>query len=285
MTDETSNPATASSQPSRAFAPNDVRCHFVFVPAFRTRAKNAVATSPTLSADLTAAAAECAVSWRDSKYVALRLAALREAEHLPGIGVIYFDGDAPTLPPPIRVPFEPVTLNENEPMIRGIVDSAVPSGGNAPKETSPLFRVVVRGGIPMGFLIAIFINVLTNAAVQRGPVLWWLIGAYLAMILMIILASAIAFQFGDRWFVIPGGVVRRNSLLRWIYNPIVRHTPGDTVLILRIISTGGALAELWRNRSVSRKAMTPVEWHALLGAWQSPFPAPELEQLSDLRES
>lgn len=275
---------TAALDVGQQVCGSNVNCHIVTAPAFLSRRSHHPPASATLAPELLAAAADAVAGWRDTRYAAARLTALRDEKQLPGIAVLYYDRTEPTIPPPIRVPFEPVPLDESEPVICGIVDSTIRRGGaRSPATRSAAARWLVRGGVPVIVLINILAQMVVQGVVQQGVMRYWLIGIYLASIFLVALGCWVAYQLSDRWFLIPGGVLRRKSLLRILRGPLHRHVPRDTVLILRLFPMGGCSAELWQNRLVSRRFFTEMEWHALLGAWQSPLPAPPLERMSDLR--
>lgn len=261
----------------------DVGCHVLSLPAFLSRASKNAPNSPTLSPELLQLAAECAAGWRDVRYVAARLETLREDKRLPGIAVCYYDRKEPAIPPPIPVPFEPVPLDEREPVIRGIMESAVPPAGTRPRAIdSTVGRWMLRGFLPLILVINIVSQMVVQGIVQQGVARLWVIAIYAVSLVLLFLGFGIAYQLSDRWFLVPGGVLRRKSLLRMLRGPIHRHVPRDTVLILWSFPIGGCRAELWQNGAVSRRYLTEFERNVLLGAWQSPLPAPPLARMTDL---
>lgn len=267
---------TASSSPIH------VGCHFITLPGFLAKSKDEAPASDTLDSELLVAAAQAAASWRDMKYVASRLAALRDDRQLPGIAVCYYVLERPTMPPAITVPFEPVTLDESEPMIRGLVDSAIQPGSPKPKAPNSFSRAFIRVGVPLIVFANIGVQAAVNFFVQRGSIRWSMLGLFVATAAVLVFTMFISYHASDRWFLVPGGVVRRKSLLRSWHGPILRHTPRDTVLIIRPMPMGGGVAQLWRKGVRSERVLTPIELRALIGAWKSPFPAPKLDQMTDL---
>ncbi|MBL8878235.1 MAG: hypothetical protein JNG88_03865 [Phycisphaerales bacterium] len=262
---------------------SEVRCHFLMLPGFLTKAHQEQPFSDTLDDELLAAAAQAAASWRDAKFVASRLEALRDARQLPGIAVCYYMQDRPTMPGAITVPFEPVTLDEAEPMICGLVDSAVWKGDSKTSPRNSINRTFLRIGIPLMVFANFGIQMAVQLIVHGGLIRWNMFLLLVTSFLIVVGGALIAYHASDRWFLIPGGVVRRKSLLRSWHGPLVRHTPRDTVMIIRPMPMGGGIAQLWRKGSKSERALTPTELRALIGAWKSPLPAPELDRLTDLQ--
>ncbi len=262
--------------------PSSSGCHVVRLRPEKGVSR-AVAASCDLPDDIRAAVVEAAAPWRDPPYVTKRLRAIVERHGLPGIAVLWetVKGGGPPTPPPITMPFEPIELNEAHPTLCDLCgaspDTAAPRP--APPKASAWRRFLVRLGMPVGILFFLGFELISAAtASPRNP--WMLLRLPLFVGTLLVVAGTVWWLSGQ-WLIIPGGLVVRRSVYGKVGVMLSRYTPADSMLYVRPMPPGWEV-QIWRGRRHVKRMLTGLELSALLGAWQSPLPAPETDRLSDL---
>lgn len=235
------------------------------------------AVCSTLPSEVIASVSDYGATWRDNQHVARRLQELRDDMELGGIALWYQRSKAQVDPPaPLTVPFEPLLLDESASPLAELCGVAAPDR-DVPRISPRWKRAAVRFGLPLAVVLPQVVNAIVQVAVQRSPFIVWLWGA---MLVTMIGAGLLLWTLSDQWLLIPGGVIIRKSLFGKVGRSLTRYTPGDAVLIIRPMPPGHQ-AEVWRGQSVRGSRATQLEVIALLAAWQSPIPPPDLERCSD----
>ncbi|MGE0482295.1 MAG: hypothetical protein AB7Q17_17695 [Phycisphaerae bacterium] len=217
--------------------------------------------------------------WRHYGVMARRLAIIRKYHALPGIAVAFYTAKRRlAIPPPLRVPFEPLELDEGHANVTGLIDSLEPAAASAARKR-PIARWVVRMGIMTAILLPQVVNGLVQVIVHRKAWAYWLWGLIIGSI---VLVGAINWLITPQWLLVPGGVVLRRSMFGRIGESLRRYTPADAVLVLRPMNPGWN-AELWRESGVTRRRATDLEAQLLLAAWQNPLPPPDEQRLAEWR--
>lgn len=189
---------------------------------------------------------------------------------------------------PIRVPFEPVELDEDDPRLSPLLSVEASRGDNpaapqapraVPLQSRPIRRFAARCGryglIPP--LVLTFYGFLYSPKFPFA-------GLFYFSCATIVVAVSVGLRRWAQWLIAPGCVVLRRSALLSPARRLQRCTPADTnlhVLQLPAAAGGGWLATLGHGYLAPSRILTPLEAAALLAAWTSPLPPPTRE---DLRE-
>ncbi|HKQ46672.1 MAG TPA: hypothetical protein VJZ71_01235 [Phycisphaerae bacterium] len=176
-------------------------------------------------------------------------------------------------------------MDETSPTILQLAEYAL----NAPIEqdrrsrrSSLVRRFFIRIGLPAFWLIywgsrAIQFILENGLRSRRGQL------GLLAFGITIVVPMAVYWLRQNEWILIPGGLVIRKTSLRQFKTSTRRFTAADAVLILAWRQPGWEAQILQEEKIVEKRRLTPLECIALLGAWQSPLPAPDVKKLVDLQ--
>ncbi len=216
-------------------------------------------------------------AWRDPKAVARRLDELRQQHDLPGLAIWYaLEKNAPTVPQPLDLPFEPLELDEGRAPLAELVAEA--QADEQTRRSNAFRRGLVRIGLPVFVLLPQLFNGVTQILIHRSRsvVLLWV-----GIIGVLVLAFGLVWWLADDWFIVPGGIVVRRRLIGRVGERLRLYTPADALLIIRQ-NQPGYILEIWQDGRPRQRKVTELEAAAALGAWQSKLPPPDLSQLSDL---
>lgn len=238
--------------------------------------------------------------WRDWQYKLRDVESVAQAHCVGPIAVWFRSPRHRTLmelPPPVRVTFEPVPLEEEYPGLAPLigarpaadVDAAGKHGAmaSAPRPDAvrirrPSFarRWLVRTGL-LFFAIPLLINGGTQIALHGTSAAAW--GLWGGILGITALATAIFVAVSDRWMLAPGSVlIARTTLGGWRLQ-FQRFVPADSMLGIMPVPLGWnvTLRRGWRGRPY-RRMVTDLELCALLAAWRSTEPPPTEQQVRGL---
>lgn len=239
------------------------------------------AVCPALPDDLLAEVREAAASWRNADAVARRLDRIVHRENLPGLIIWYQHKRQDSfVPPPIAERFEPLELQEENPAIASLMESAPLDEAHQSKRRRAAIvrRYAVRLGLPLAVVLPQLINASVQTAISGNTWMGWIWGTIIVSGLLI---AYLVWWLSGQWLIVPAGVVVRRTLVGKVGESLYLYTRQDSLLVIRAEPPGWR-AEVWRGKKVHRRRLTELECDALLAAWQSPVPPPPLEQLSDL---
>lgn len=226
---------------------------------------------------------EPALMGRNDKSRRRRIWSYVERKEVPGLAIVDINLTTEPLMPcrPIRVQFEPVPLDETHP---NLVELAKLSGGDQPVvprsrllalSRNYLYRTVACiPGIAVA-LIALFDSMKTGF---RSQDLF-----FYSPLAVFLIALPIGLFWATRWFVVPGGVAVRSPLWRWGLRRPRFYTPSTALLFVAERGVLWTVRICDADRVLETCSMSRLECIALLGAWQSPLPPPEVNKLVDLQ--
>lgn len=274
-------PADARDTPG----PASPACHVVTLSTttpLDTRTGAWTAACATLGEDDRLAVREAGALWRDLKYVRQRLQALARDRGWPGLALVYAVRHNVAAPPPLDMPIEPLELSEGNPAIRAIVERA--AAADPATETSAAFRAWRRVLARVGTGFIGFISPLFNAIAGLAMRNWWQVYVNAGiMVLGIVVIGVVWWVTSAQWFIVPGGLIRRRGVAGKVGVQLTRFRPSDSLLLARSLPPTGWHVSLVHGDHQTTLRLTAIELSALLAAWQSPLPCPEIEQLDDLR--
>jgi hypothetical protein len=205
---------------------------------------------------------------------------LRRAHRLPGLAVWFSARQGmPPLPAPIRDPFEPLPLTgKDTEHLQALVDGQ----HVVPAAWADWLKFSKRRRRRLGWFW-----ILGNfwwVAFQLVPELWHAIqarqmpSATIITLTVILLLVSVLVAVSRQWLIIPRGIITRRRIALPTHG-LERFTRSDCTLL--IASEGQTWAAcVARGDTVRLTNLTEFECVALLAAWQSPAPAPELSLLS-----
>lgn len=241
---------------------------------------------PDLDPDLAESLYEAVKPGRSDSYRRRDLWSFVENKAIPGVAIVDERLASRRLPTcrPIKVPFEPIPLDESHPTLVELAELSAGDDHVAPLRRgyfAPFRRYAVRTGLSASwttFLVFQFIRV-AKAGVHSQE--------FLAYLMLFVFLAAIPFLLlwagSNRWLIIPGGVVVRAFWWRRGPKGLRRYTPATAMLF--VAEKGRAwIAKLCDQDGVLYMCMlTQLECIALLGAWQCPLPPPDANKLVDLQ--
>ena len=264
--------------------PRTTGCHLVQI-GYEPESRNPVAKCETLPAELCVEIAAKAPEWRDIKYQVRDWWTIIRRESLPGIAVIRETKRKAILRlfDPITVAFEPTALNERDPALSQIAmagDGRPTAAEPTSKPMASWKRSLLIAGIPGVLSIALCAGLVLDAIDFGVKSHQFLMRLGLLVALQFCIATVAPFR-ADEWWIVPGAVVTRQTILKLRTGKPQRFTPADSILFLREIPRGWQ-AEFWHDDKVHVRRLTSLETSALLAAWRSPLPPPTLDQLREI---
>lgn len=283
-------------------------CHIIYRSFTRKMRVLVETTSATLPESVLGELRQATAHWRDRKYQLRRVQAMRDAGRCPPVAIInHLDGSPP--PPllePFELPFEPLLLQEEEPRLQDVlagnpawsaVSGACPAaaaqlqqlqpgsagagasrGKRRPLRSGFARRWMLRSGL-IFFAIPLVVNALVHGTIHFNRPGGRLLAA--GLLLTTLAIGALVACVSDTWYVTPGGVIMRRSLLRFNLARAALFTPADSLLSVMPMP-GGWGAWIQGPRTSAYRQITDIELLVLLAAWQSRLPPPTREQAREL---
>ena len=203
-------------------------------------------------------------------------------EHVGQTGfavVVRPENTALAIPRPLDTQIEPIALDEGHRDLKALCEhpaiaDAIPVEKRAGRRHR---RWMARLGFS-GLLLFLLIQGISQIAVHRS----WLVGVGWGSILVVAAGYAlVSWWRADDWYLVPGGVAIRRGLFKKEGRLLQLCTRSNAWLMLRWVSPNWR-ATLYVADARWHRTLTELECVALLAAWQSPLPPPEVERLSDL---
>lgn len=256
-------------------------CHIVRRRWSDDFAKEVVLDCRTLSAEALCAIEPRVPRWRDFKYVAADLISYARQTELAGIALVEWTKKRPIdLPPPLRVPFEPLELDETAERLLDLLEQAGVDAADPrlSRGYGPTRRFFARLGVFNITLITLLFQAVFQVVLFRDRFVFIMWGAIFGVVL---LAGLITRFFSSQWLIVPGGVIVRRGRVFHAATSAILYQPRNAVLYV-CPEPGSYLAVLHTpKRRPSSRRLTAIELQALLAAWQSPLEPLSTERMSD----
>lgn len=255
------------------------RCHIVGVPQ-GVPTREVRAACDTLSRECLDDITLAVRTWRDHGNLAVALSSVIKRFQLPGLTVVRSprSDQECTIPEPAVLPFEPTDLDETHPALVPLSEQLWPSDARAqpcprPSRRHRVLRSVVAPGLAIVFLsFYLFLEFGQFGSFFTNLVI------ILSMGLIAAAVWAVLSWRNGHWFVVPGGVVVRRSIIGWLSRRSRLYTPGNSILFVERTWPDWQATICEGYQSVGR-SLTDVERAVLLAAWRSPVEPPDLSEL------
>ena len=282
--DSTPDSATNSSNSTDHGGPSpadSTLCHVVRIYA-SPKDGEAIADCPTLPDNILAEVLDSVDLFRKPKRWVVHLDALRQTHQLPGLAVWFSDNfELPPLPTPIRDPFEPVLLvgRRKTDRLQSLIEgqaSVTPEGS----QLATCGRCARRRQQWFWAIPALLLAAFSFVVSPWRTAWWWELLGVQCLASIAALAVVCPYLWATRrWFLIPQGVLARR-VMALPTHALEFFTREDSTLLITPRNPFWA-AHVRHATRVHVRQLDDRACLALLAAWQSPAPAPNLSQLAD----